>query len=88
MDPKTLDDLARRLAEALPEGVKHMQQDVEKNLRAALESAFSRMNLVTREEFDVQQAVLARTREKVEQLERLVDALEKQLLHEDKPRQG
>ena len=52
--------------------------DIEKNLRAVLQSVFARLDLVTREEFDVQQAVLIRTREKLTQLEAKVAALEKQ----------
>lgn len=51
-------------------------QQAEKNLRAALEALFARADLVTREEFDVQQAVLARTREKLERLEKIVAELE------------
>jgi BMFP domain-containing protein YqiC len=51
--------------------------DLEKNLRAVLQSAFARLDLVTREEFDIQQAVLARTREKLEKLEESVAQLEK-----------
>lgn len=52
--------------------------DIEKNLRAVLHSVFAKLDLVTREEFDVQQAVLLRTREKLEKLEAKVAALEKQ----------
>lgn len=60
--------------------------DIEKNMRAMLASLFSRLDLVTREEFDVQQAVLLRTREKLEALERTVATLEAQLA--DKPAQS
>lgn len=80
MDQKFLDDLSRRLADALPGGVKEIQQDVEKNLRAILHSAFSKMDLVTREEYEVQAQVLARTRAKIEAMEKLVAELEKKLL--------
>ena len=52
------------------------KQDLEKNLRSALEAGLSRLDLVTREEFELQSAVLARTREKLEQLEQLVSELE------------
>ena len=51
--------------------------DIEKNLRAVLQSGFAKLDLVTREEFDVQQEVLARTREKLTQLEAKVAELEK-----------
>jgi ubiquinone biosynthesis accessory factor UbiK len=80
MDPKVLDDLARKLADAMPQGLRDLQQDMQRNVRAALDQAFSRMHLVTREEFEVQSAVLARTRAKVEQLEQQVAELEAQVL--------
>ncbi len=76
LDPKLFDDLARRLADAVPAGVKEIQQDVEKNLRAILQASLSKMDLVTREEFDVQSRVLARTREKLDNLEKTISALE------------
>ncbi len=79
MDPKVLDDLARRLAESVPTPLKQLQEDMEKNLRTVLQGAFSRMNLVTREEFDVQSAVLARSREKLTKLEQRVIELERML---------
>jgi BMFP domain-containing protein YqiC len=53
-------------------------KDVEKNLRAVLQGAFAKLDLVTREEFDIQQAVLLRTREKLEALEARVARLEAQ----------
>ena len=80
IDPKILDDLAKRFAEAVPPGIRQLQTDLEKNFRATLQAAFARMDLVTREEFDVQQAVLARTRTKLEELEKQVASLEVQVL--------
>jgi BMFP domain-containing protein YqiC len=76
LDPKLFDDIARRLAEAVPGGIREIQQDVEKNLRAVLQASLSKLDLVTREEFDVQARVLARTREKLDKLERTVSELE------------
>ncbi|MEX0431213.1 ubiquinone biosynthesis accessory factor UbiK [Spiribacter insolitus] len=76
LDPKQLDDMAKRFSESLPSGVRDFQQEVEKNARVALQSAFSRMELVTREEFDAQAKVLARTRERLEALEARVAQLE------------
>ena len=81
IDHKTIDDLARRLGEALPEGVRNMQQDIEKNMRAVLSSAFDKLDLVTREELDVQKAVLARTRSRIEELETRLSELEQQIHH-------
>ncbi|MCB1790065.1 MAG: accessory factor UbiK family protein [Gammaproteobacteria bacterium] len=76
LDPKLFDDLSKRLADGLPRGVQNLQEDVQRNLRSGLESALGRMNLVTREEFDVQQAVLQRTRAKLKLLEQRVAELE------------
>ena len=75
-DTKFIDDLARQISEAIPAGVKGMQEDVQKNIHTLLQGALSRLDLVTREEFDAQSQVLARTREKLEQLEKIISALE------------
>jgi BMFP domain-containing protein YqiC len=91
LDPKALDEMAKKLAEALPPGLRQMQADFEKNARAGLNSVFNKMDLVTREEFDVQQAVLLRTRARLEALERQVAELEQKILGQmsdsDKPEQ-
>jgi len=79
LDPKHLDDLAQRLAGSLPRGLQTMQEDFNRNLRAALEAGLAKLDLVTREEFDVQSAVLARTREKLTRLEAEVAKLESAL---------
>ena len=76
LDPKLFDDLSRRVAGSLPPGLQSLQGDLQRNLRSAIESALAKMNLVTREEFEVQQAVLLRTREKLKALEARVTALE------------
>ncbi|MCG7911100.1 MAG: accessory factor UbiK family protein [Candidatus Thiodiazotropha taylori] len=78
IDSKLIDDLAQRLANTLPAGIQSMQGDVIKNLRAGLESGLARLELVSREEFEVQAAVLYRTREKLKRLEEQVKALEEQ----------
>ena len=78
IEPKMLDDLARKLADAVPAGVRELQQDLEKNFHATLQAAFNKMELVTREEFEVQTALLARTREKLDALEKQVAELEQQ----------
>jgi BMFP domain-containing protein YqiC len=79
MDPKILDDIAKQLAAAVPEDLKKLQNDLHKNFRVILDSAFNRMSLVTREEFDAQQSVLNRTREKLEALEQRLREMEKNL---------
>ena len=72
-----VDDLAKKLASFMPDSMKNLQSDIEDNMRSGLESGLRKMNLVTREEFDIQSAVLLRTREKLEALEKIVTELEK-----------
>ena len=74
--PRSLDDLVRRIAPVLPHGVSQINDEVRKNLKEVLSASLSRLELVSREEFEVQSAVLARTREKLERLEAQVAALE------------
>jgi BMFP domain-containing protein YqiC len=80
LDSKIIEDLARQISAGIPTGVKAMQADLEKNIHTLLQSALAKLDLVTREEFDVQARVLARTREKLEQLEQVVAGLEKEKL--------
>lgn len=79
-DPASLDELSKRLADALPGGLMQIRDEIQKNFRAILQGTLSQMNLVSREEFDVQREVLARTRAKLEALEAQIAELEKQLL--------
>lgn len=67
------------VSNALPEDVQFLKKDIEKNLRATLNAAFSRMELVTREEFDIQTALLQRTRAQLDKLQEKLSELEKQL---------
>ena len=80
-DPKFIDDIVQRLSGAMPQGARAVQSDLEKNLRAATQSVFAKLDLVTREEFDVQCKVLARSRAKIDQLEKQVAELEAKLLN-------
>lgn len=77
MDPKIIDDLARRLYDAVPGSVRGFQADLEENFKAILKTALEKLDLVTREEFEVQAGVLRRTREKLEALERRLDEMER-----------
>jgi len=79
-DSRIFDDIARRLSNAMPASAQAVQNDLEKNLRAAAQAAFVRLDLVTREEFDVQRKLLARSRAKIELLEKQVAELETKLL--------
>jgi ubiquinone biosynthesis accessory factor UbiK len=76
IEPRFFDELARKLAGAIPSGLQDFQKDLEKNFRAILTSTFAKLDLVTREEFSVQQAVLERTRARLETLEAQVATLE------------
>lgn len=76
METRFLDELNKKVSELIAASP---AKDIEKNLRALLSSAFTRFDLVTREEFDVQQGVLGRTREKLEQMEVRVAEMEKLL---------
>jgi hypothetical protein len=77
IDLKLIDDLSRKLAESLPPGLSRLKEETDEQFRLVLTRAFERMNLVTREEFDAQSAVLARTREKLTRLQRQIEELEK-----------
>jgi BMFP domain-containing protein YqiC len=76
LDLRGLDDLAQRLTALLPPGAEAASDDLRKAFRATLEAGIARLDLVTREEFDVQRAVLLKTREKLEALERQLAELE------------
>ena len=76
-DPKSLDELARKLAEAVPPGLAALCNDLEQNFKAVLQGGLAKLDLVTRQEFDIQAAVLRRSRERLEELEKRIAALEK-----------
>jgi BMFP domain-containing protein YqiC len=84
MDPKFFDDLAKHISATVPPGVKELQKDLEQNFRSLLQSTFAKLDLVTREEFDAQARVLARTRAKLEALEQQFAELEEQQKHHAK----
>jgi len=76
IDARLLDELSAKLGGLLPPGVTDLKTDFEKNAKAMLQSTLGKMDLVTREEFDVQTAVLQKTRTKLQLLEERVAALE------------
>lgn len=78
IDPKKIEQLARQVHEAMPKGIREFGDDVEKKIRQVLQAQLTRMDLVNREEFDVQTQVLLRTREKLAVLEQRLAALESQ----------
>lgn len=79
MNSSIIDELSKRIGGALPPGANVLKEDMEKNIRSVLHAAFSKMDLVTREEFEVQQQVLQRSRQKLEALEKQVAELESRL---------
>ncbi len=76
-DAKSLDELARKLADAVPPGLVALRDDLERNFKAVLQGGLAKLDLVTRQEFDIQAAVLRRSRERLEELEKRIAALEK-----------
>jgi BMFP domain-containing protein YqiC len=86
MDPKVIDELARRLAAAVPEGVSAIGRDLEQNFRSVLQAGLAKLDLVTRTEFDVQAGVLKRTREMLEAIDRRLHDLEAELSKKTKKR--
>ncbi|MFC0676249.1 accessory factor UbiK family protein [Lysobacter korlensis] len=81
IDLAQLDDLARRLSSLVPPGLRgestqELRAELQQNFKAVLQSGLGKLDLVTREEFEVQRAVLLRTREKLEALQRTVAELE------------
>ncbi|MDI1352814.1 MAG: accessory factor UbiK family protein [bacterium] len=72
---KQFDDIANKLFATLPTSLQNIEKDIQQKFKEILQSAFSHMDLVTREEFDVQSKVLARTREKIELLQQQVNVL-------------
>jgi len=76
MANESIDKLASKLAETVPQGLRSLRDDLENNFRTVLRSGLGKLDLVTREEFEVQQAVLARTRDKLEALESRLAGME------------
>lgn len=76
MDFKSIDEAARRVMGSLPAGFETLRHDIERNVQATLRSTLAKMDLVTREEFEIQQQVLMRTRTKLDELEQQVRELE------------
>lgn len=82
-DPKAIDDIASKLTAAIPPGLNNLKEDMEKNFRAILQGGLGKLDLVTREEFEVQKAVLAKTRSKLEALEKRVTDIESKMVSPD-----
>lgn len=83
---RAIDDLANRLAQLVPPGLNAARDDLERTFKATLQASLERLNLVTRDEFDVQRLVLLRTREKLDLLERELERIEQALAEATPPR--
>ncbi|MDV2857353.1 MULTISPECIES: ubiquinone biosynthesis accessory factor UbiK [Oceanimonas] len=79
LDPKKLEEIAKQIQSNMPAGLKNMGEEAEKRIRTVLQSQLGKLDVVTREEFDVQTKVLLRTREKLNELEARLALLEQQL---------
>jgi len=79
INTSTIESLVEKITRSLPSGGKALAEDLKKNLRLGLSSALDRMDLVTREEFEIQSELLARTRTRLEQLEKQVAELESKI---------
>lgn len=78
IDPQLFNETIQRLSAALPAGLQSAKADIETNFRSILQAMFAKFDLVSREEFEVQTNVLAKTREKLAVLEQQIKALEEQ----------
>lgn len=79
INPKKIEEFTRKMQEALPKNVRDLGEDIEKKLKQAIQNQLSKLDLITREEFDVQTQVLLRTREKLAQLENQLAELENKI---------
>ncbi|MGV6817590.1 MAG: accessory factor UbiK family protein [Thiotrichales bacterium] len=80
LETKNIDELIKRVTGLLPESATRMQEDVEKNIKGALTGVLQKMDLVTREEYEVQAALLERSRARLNELEARIAELEKRVL--------
>jgi ubiquinone biosynthesis accessory factor UbiK len=76
MTKESVENIARKLADAVPEGLKSVREDLEGNFRSVLQASLAKLDLVTREEFEIQEAVLTKTRSKLEALEARLEEIE------------
>ena len=77
--PEDIRNIAKKLADSIPEGAKQLPEDIQQHFQQVMHDAFNKMDLVTKEEFDVQSKVLQKTRDKLTELEKQVKELEAML---------
>ena len=83
IDPQKIDDLVRQLGATLPPEFESFEKEMKKQFRAVLESAFQRLDLVSREEFDIQVKVLQKTRAQITELQEQLASLEQTMSGQD-----
>ena len=81
LDTQALDEIVRKISSAIPDDLKTAKQNLEKNARSAAEGVFQRLDLVTREEFDVQSKMLSKSQQRIKELEQRIKELEQELLN-------
>ncbi|GAB3287987.1 accessory factor UbiK family protein [Pseudidiomarina marina] len=79
MDPKKIEDIARQINESIPAGVKDFAGNIEQRVKTVLQQQLGKLDVVTREELDVQQQLLLRLRQRVDQLERELEAMKRDI---------
>ncbi|HIE40355.1 MAG TPA: accessory factor UbiK family protein [Thiomicrorhabdus sp.] len=77
LNPSQLEEMAKKIAEIIPQGVGNVPSGIKEQVKVIVSRSLEKMDLVSREEFDIQAAVLAKTRQKIEALEKVVSELEK-----------
>jgi BMFP domain-containing protein YqiC len=78
IDPQLIDDLARRLGGSLPESLRSLREDLEQNFKATLQAALGRLDLVTRQEFDLRTEMLEKARARLAEVEKRLETLERE----------
>ena len=78
IDPRLIDDLARRLGGSLPESLRSLREDLEQNFKATLQAALGRLDLVTRPEFDLRTEMLEKARARLAEVEKRLETLERE----------
>lgn len=76
MPKNFIEDITQKISNSVPEGVKQTQKEIERNIKSLMEQSFNKMNLVTKEEFEITHKVLLKSREKIDALEKRVAILE------------
>jgi BMFP domain-containing protein YqiC len=88
LDPNFFDNLAKQLSSLIPSNVQHLREEFEKNVRATVQGIFSKLDLVSREEFDVQTKLLEKARNRIAALEEKINSYEAKIAPDDSKDEG